>query len=196
MSGKRKGTAVLDIAGEAARLGAKIQAADGTILVQQRGDQVHRDGRFPGSALFASDDDHVTAPLSVFGIRQRFDGQGANQQKIHRDGAAIDWLVLRNRLSNLASKNQGRMTDALTQLSSQLGFHEGPGLSERIIYRELFPSGLTLADLTEGYAEANLTPSHVAARQELRSLRILLDKERPAILAGVTQVKANLREAG
>lgn len=119
---------------------------------------------------------------------------GANRQKIRRGGLAIDWLVLRNRLSNLSSKNQGRLGDALTQLAGQLGFRQGPGFSERIIYREIFPSGLTLADLTEGHGELKLSRSHAVARQELQNLRDLLEESRPVISAGTA--RTDLQEAG
>ena len=43
-----------------------------------------------------------------------------------------------------------------------------------MIYRELFPAGLTLLDLTESGSNVSFTMSHVAARQELRDLVILL----------------------
>ena len=44
-----------------------------------------------------------------------------------------------------------------------------PGFSERVIFRELFPRGLTLLDLKDtGVDQLNL--SNIAARQELRDL--------------------------
>ncbi len=101
--------------------------------------------------------------------------RAANDLKLRRDAWPIDWIVLRNRLSTLNSKNNARMADALAQLSGQLGFREGPGLSERVIYRELFNSGLTLVDLRDESAKVELTLSHVAARQELRALRSMLN---------------------
>jgi chromosome partitioning protein len=42
-----------------------------------------------------------------------------------------------------------------------------PGLSERVVYRELFPYGLTLLDLQQ---LGNVGLSHIAARQELREM--------------------------
>lgn len=84
----------------------------------------------------------------------------------------LDWLVLRNRVGAQAMHNKRRMGDALDQLARRIGFRVVPGLSERVIYRELFPRGLTLLDLRdlgEGGAGA-LTLSNVAARQELRDL--------------------------
>ena len=65
------------------------------------------------------------------------------------DGGSIDWVVLRNRTSHIHAKNRQRLEDALDQLSKRLGFRQVPGFSERVVYREMFPAGLTLLDLTE-----------------------------------------------
>ena len=62
------------------------------------------------------------------------------------------------------------MADALEMLGGYLDFRNGAGLSERVIYRELFLKGLTLLDLREQRAGVALSMSHVAARQELRAL--------------------------
>ena len=59
-------------------------------------------------------------------------------------------------------------------LSQRIGFRLAPGFAERVIYRELFPLGLTLLDLTENGSSVTFTMSHVAARQELRDLLIVL----------------------
>ena len=85
----------------------------------------------------------------------------------------LDWIVMRNRLANLDARNKRRVERVLAELSRRLGFRFVPGLSERVIYRELFPKGLTLVDLTPGEGPATgtrLTLSHVAAREELRRL--------------------------
>jgi chromosome partitioning protein len=94
----------------------------------------------------------------------------ARKQKIARTGDGFDWIVLRNRLSNLEARNKNRMADALEVLAKYLDFRNGAGLSERVIYRELFLKGLTLLDLREQRAGVALSMSHVAARQELRAL--------------------------
>ena len=60
-----------------------------------------------------------------------------------------------------------RVGEALNQLSRRVGFRVIPGLSERVIYRELFPKGLTLLDLQQ-IGEVGM--SHIAARQELREM--------------------------
>jgi chromosome partitioning protein len=67
----------------------------------------------------------------------------------------------------MEARNQQRMTDALTELSKRVGFRSLPGLNERVIYRELFPSGLTLID--KGHL-GQLATAHIVARQELREL--------------------------
>ena len=82
----------------------------------------------------------------------------------------FDWIVLRNRLSNLDARNKRDMSSALDDLADRLGFRTADGLSERVIYRELFLHGLTLLDLGDKDTAVPLSLSHVAARQELRTL--------------------------
>jgi chromosome partitioning protein len=88
----------------------------------------------------------------------------------------IDWVVLRNRTatSRIEAKNKQRVGDALKTLSNRIGFRMAPGLSERVIYRELFPQGLTMLDLDAPGAEGEMKMGHLAARQELRDLFITL----------------------
>lgn len=90
--------------------------------------------------------------------------------RLTEDEAALDWLVIRNRLSSLDARNKRRLADALPAAAAALDFRIGPGLSERVIYRELFLDGLTLWDLERSEIGIALTLSHVAARQELRAL--------------------------
>jgi chromosome partitioning protein len=85
-------------------------------------------------------------------------------------GKSMQWLVLRNRLAHMAARNRKQISEVLSVLAENLGFTEGPGLRERVIYRELFLSGLTLTDLPRRGAHMKFSMSHVAARQELRSL--------------------------
>jgi chromosome partitioning protein len=81
----------------------------------------------------------------------------------------IDWVVLRNRVGAQAMHNKRKLGEALEQLARRIGFRVAPGLTERVIYRELFPRGLTLLDLNEvGVKQLNI--SNIAARQELRDL--------------------------
>jgi chromosome partitioning protein len=62
------------------------------------------------------------------------------------DGVLSDWVVVRNRLSILGSRNKGLVGDGLSELSARLGFRFVDGLAERLAYRELFPRGLTALD--------------------------------------------------
>ncbi len=87
--------------------------------------------------------------------------------RAQRDGTTVDWVVLRNRLQHIDANNMRRMAKALMELSKRAGFRIIPGLGERVIYRELFPKGLTLLDLD---AIGSLGISHIAARQELREM--------------------------
>ncbi|OCX66966.1 ATPase [Thioclava sp. SK-1] len=81
----------------------------------------------------------------------------------------IDWIVLRNRLGAQQMHNKRKVGGALEQLSKRIGFRVAPGFSERVIFRELFPRGITLLDLKDlGVEKLNI--SNVAARQELRDL--------------------------
>ena len=81
----------------------------------------------------------------------------------------IDWIVLRNRLGAQQMVNKKKMGEALDKLSKRIGFRVAPGFSERVIFRELFPRGLTLLDLRDVGVE-KLNISNVAARQEVRDL--------------------------
>ncbi|WP_420137112.1 division plane positioning ATPase MipZ [Sphingomonas sp.] len=92
----------------------------------------------------------------------------ARKLRARQDGGTVDWVVLRNRLQHLEARNMRRVAAALGELSKRVGFRVIPGLSERVIYRELFPKGLTLLDLAAIGKEAGL--GHVAARGELREL--------------------------
>ena len=79
----------------------------------------------------------------------------------------MDWVVVRNRTQHVEARNQRRLDQALAELSKRVGFRVQSGLSERVIYRELFPSGLTLLDKGQ---LGELGTSHLVARQELRTL--------------------------
>jgi len=96
------------------------------------------------------------------------------KEKARRDRGSVDWIVLRNRLSAVDAHNKRAMASVLEALAPRIGFRLAPGLSERVIYRELFLSGLTLLDLRADKVEVRLNMSHLAARQELRALAAAL----------------------
>lgn len=100
----------------------------------------------------------------------------SRKKKALAERTPIDWVVLRNRTatSKIEAKNKQRVGRALSTLSSRIGFRLAPGLSERVIFRELFPQGLTLLDLDGEGVPVDMRMAHVAARQELRDLFITL----------------------
>ena len=86
---------------------------------------------------------------------------------LEQDRRELDWVVVRNRTGYTEARNMARLEKALAEMSKRVGFRIARGLSERVIYRELFPSGLTLLD--KGHL-GDLGTSHLVARQELRGL--------------------------
>ncbi|HXI86561.1 MAG TPA: division plane positioning ATPase MipZ [Parvularculaceae bacterium] len=83
----------------------------------------------------------------------------------------IDWVVMRNRLSAMKARNKAEMGRKLEDLSARIGYRLARGFGDRVIYRELFPMGLTLLDLGGRDAPVRLsTMSHITARIEIRSL--------------------------
>lgn len=91
----------------------------------------------------------------------------------------IDWIVMRNRLSATRANNKKHMGEKLDDLAGRIGFRLARGFGDRVIYRELFPNGLTLLDLGGKSAPVKLsTMSHVTARLEIRSLVATLNLPR------------------
>ena len=88
-------------------------------------------------------------------------------QRAKAHGASVDWVVLRNRMQHIEARNMRRVGEAMNELSRRVGFRVIPGLGERVIYRELFPKGLTLLDLQQ-IGEVGV--AHIAARQELSEM--------------------------
>ena len=92
----------------------------------------------------------------------------ARKHRAMTDRGTIDWIVMRNRTSSLDAKNKRRVNSALKELQKRVSFRYIQGLGERVVYRELFPKGLTLVDAREN--DEKMTMSHIAARQEIRRL--------------------------
>jgi len=82
----------------------------------------------------------------------------------------IDWIVVTNRLAVAEARNRRRLEERMNKLAKRVGFRVGPGLRDRVIYRELFPFGLTVADLSNDIRPVSVSLAHVAARQEMRNL--------------------------
>jgi chromosome partitioning protein len=96
--------------------------------------------------------------------------EARRQRRLH-DIPAFDWVVLRNRLSALGSRNKRQVGEALGELSKTLNFRIIDGLAERVIFREFYPRGLTAIDeVNELTLGSRPTMSHVTARLELERL--------------------------
>ncbi|MCB1350124.1 MAG: AAA family ATPase [Maritimibacter sp.] len=104
----------------------------------------------------------------------------ARQLRAQAGLSPIDWVVVRNRLAAQRMVNKEKMGHALEDLSHRVGFRIAPGFNDRVIFRELFPRGLTLLDLRDVGVKGQMNISNVAARQELRDLMKALN------LPGVT----------
>lgn len=106
----------------------------------------------------------------------------ARRQRRKVDQEAADWIVVRNRLSTLGSRNKRLLSEGLQSLGLQLGFRATDGFSERVVYREFFPRGLTaLDDINETTLGTRPNMSHVTAREEvqglLRALMLPIDEK-------------------
>src|SRR5437667_3234686 len=96
------------------------------------------------------------------------------------DGASTDWIVVRNRLSMIGSRNKQLVADGLNELSFRLGFRSVDGFAERVVYREFFPRGLTaLDDIDAATLGTRPLLADVTARKEvtraLSQLKLPLD---------------------
>jgi chromosome partitioning protein len=105
----------------------------------------------------------------------------ARRKRRQLDGATTDWIVIRNRLSLLGSRNKRLIAEGLDQLSFRLGFRAIDGFVERMVYREFFPRGLTALDnLDEATLGTSPHMGYAAAREEvtslLRQLKLPLDE--------------------
>ena len=94
----------------------------------------------------------------------------ARKRRAADRGRSLDWVVLHNRLASTDPRNRRRLDERVTALSRRVGFRTLHGLRDRVIYRELFPFGLTVSDLGPGVRPVPVSLGHVAARQEMRVL--------------------------
>jgi chromosome partitioning protein len=97
--------------------------------------------------------------------------QRARAERETIDGRGFDWVLVRNRISMLPSRNGRRVMEGLEQLGARLGCRTADGIAERVIFRSLFPAGLTVFDPLDEHLPGGVpSVSHVSARQEYRAL--------------------------
>jgi chromosome partitioning protein len=95
----------------------------------------------------------------------------SRRQRSLIDDRPSDWVVVRNRMSALDSRNRRHVGASLEQVSEMLGFRLVQGIAERVVYRELFPRGLTALDRLDGKTLGGEPgPAHLAARREVQDL--------------------------
>ena len=115
-----------------------------------------------------ADIDPLTLKVGVPSHYSEMVWQQRQERALHQR-APLDWVVLCNRVTNLkgSSNNKEKFHDALTALSKKTDFRIVSGFSERVLFRELYPQGLTLLDLKQlGLTAMN----ELAAKQELRNM--------------------------
>ncbi|WP_031235741.1 division plane positioning ATPase MipZ [Asticcacaulis sp. AC402] len=101
----------------------------------------------------------------------------SRKQRVRWDGRSIEWIVLRNRLAAHEARNRKRVDERVAALGKRVGFRVLAGLRDRVIYRELFPFGLTVQDLSPEIRPVAVSIAHISARQELRALMLSLGLE-------------------
>jgi chromosome partitioning protein len=95
----------------------------------------------------------------------------ARRQRRLADAGLIDWVVVRNRVAALQSNNQRQVSGSLGRLSPELQFRMADGFGDRVIFRELFPVGLTVLDSIEEVTDKGaLSASQISARAEIDAL--------------------------
>lgn len=97
--------------------------------------------------------------------------QRARSERLSIDGRTIDWVLVRNRISMLSSRNMRQVQTMLERIAMRLGCRVADGIAERVIFRSLFPTGMTVFDpLDEELLGGVPSMSHTSARQEYRAL--------------------------
>ena len=110
--------------------------------------------------------------LTITGVGRY--GELVRETRHHRrpvDGALIDWVVVRNRISPQRSSTVEALCGCLQELALNVGCRLVPGLHERPIYRDLFPRGLTALDEpSEAASGIDGEASRLPARCEVEGL--------------------------
>lgn len=97
--------------------------------------------------------------------------QRARSERLAIDGQTIDWVLVRNRISMLSSRNMRQVQTMLERIALRLGCRVADGIAERVIFRSLFNAGMTVFDpLDDDLLGGVPSMSHMSARQEYRSL--------------------------
>ncbi len=105
----------------------------------------------------------------------------ARRERLFAGKPDTDWIVLRNRLTHLPTRNKRFVGQAIEELSHRLGFRCVEGLAERVVFREFYPRGLTAVDdLNAHLLGTRPTMSHATAQLEVQGLIAALLGPQPA----------------
>ena len=96
--------------------------------------------------------------------------QRARSERLSVTGESVDWVLVRNRISMLGSRNARHVMTTLESIATRFGCRVADGIAERVIFRALFPTGMTVFDPLDEDGAESAAMSHIAARQEYRSL--------------------------
>jgi len=97
--------------------------------------------------------------------------QRARSERLAIDGRTIDWVLVRNRISMLSSRNMRQVQTMLERIAMRLDCRVSDGIAERVIFRSLFATGMTVFDpLDDELLGGVPSMSHTSARQEYRAL--------------------------
>lgn len=97
--------------------------------------------------------------------------QRARAERLSIDGETIDWVLVRNRISMLASRNMRQVQAGLDKIATRLECRVAEGIAERVIFRSLFPTGLTVFDQLDDRLLGGMPEqSYETARHEYRQL--------------------------
>ena len=102
-----------------------------------------------------------------------------NNLRVADGRAPIDWIVMRNRVAQTDARNKRDVEALLALLAKRLGFRQARGFGDRVVFRELFDRGLTVLDLLHRPGLRRQSPSHDAARAEIRDLLEVLGVVEP-----------------
>ncbi len=93
-----------------------------------------------------------------------------HNRRVVKGRQPMDWIVMRNRLTHIDARSKRDITRLLEQLADRVGFRLAPGFGERVVFRELFPMGLTVLDFPKKGPDGRINSSHLAARKEVSTL--------------------------
>ncbi|MBM3631863.1 MAG: ATPase [Alphaproteobacteria bacterium] len=76
-------------------------------------------------------------------------------RKVVEESGTLEWIIVRNRMHSLSSRNQVQLDKILNALSQRIGFQMAHSVGERVIFRELFAYGLTVMDQRNNQGKSN-----------------------------------------